>query len=148
MTGKERKSGRNEWFYPNVQSGVYLVSGWRLIWSVFLSYCVRTIRSSVEAIMDSVTFCLLFYDATCFFTLTFSHLGDLFEPLCPPSYLLLPHGCPCFPAPAPSALRFMRALQSDISGRGKKGINSPQGVAAAPAGGTPDSHAPLTYLAG
>lgn len=41
----------------------------------------------------------------------------------------------------------MLALRYDISGR-EKGINSPQGVAAAPAGVTPDSPAPLTYLAG
>lgn len=41
----------------------------------------------------------------------------------------------------------MLALQYDISGR-EKGFNSPQGVAAGPVGVTPDSPAPLTYLAG
>lgn len=65
----------------------------------------------------------------------------------PRSYLLLPDGRPCFPDPASPTFRFMRALQYDISARGK-GTKTPQGVAAAPAGVTPDSPAPLTYLVG
>lgn len=63
------------------------------------------------------------------------------------SHLLLPGGRPCFSAPASPALRFIIALRYDISGR-EKGIKTPQGVAVAPAGVTPDSPAPVTYLVG
>lgn len=61
------------------------------------------------------------------------------------SHLLLPDRRPCFSAPASPALRFIIALRYDISGR-EKGIKTPQGVAVAPAGVTPDSPAPVTYL--
>lgn len=70
--------------------------------------------------------------------------------LCPGSHLLLPEGRPCFAALASTTLRFMQPLQSEISGKGRKKKESTirRGVAVAPAGGTPDSHAPLTYLTG